>query len=173
MVVLVVLARTCAGAVLFGLWRLRYERWGARTPVLPSLPPHPGSRRNWTPNTPARHPSPQAELADVKNYNFDAPSAFDTPALLECVAQLKAGHAVEVPTYDFSRHARGTETKRVRACRGWLRGCLNGAASCGGIWGSVRSSSCWAGASCELGPAATPWTSPAAGSSTVLPSPAL
>lgn len=56
----------------------------------------------------------QAELADVKNYNFDHPDAFDTPALLECLAQLKEGRAVDVPTYDFSQHRRGTETKRVR-----------------------------------------------------------
>eukprot|EP00879_Flechtneria_rotunda_P023084 GHRR01024403.1.p1 GENE.GHRR01024403.1~~GHRR01024403.1.p1 ORF type:complete len:319 (+),score=73.59 GHRR01024403.1:1545-2501(+) len=53
------------------------------------------------------------ELADVHNYNFDHPDAFDTPALLECLDGLKAGQAVEVPTYDFSQHRRGTETKKV------------------------------------------------------------
>eukprot|EP00878_Enallax_costatus_P013746 GHUV01014377.1.p1 GENE.GHUV01014377.1~~GHUV01014377.1.p1 ORF type:complete len:419 (+),score=148.45 GHUV01014377.1:563-1819(+) len=54
-----------------------------------------------------------AELADVENYNFDHPDAFDTPALLECLERLKAGHAVEIPTYDFSRHRRGEDTKKV------------------------------------------------------------
>jgi uridine kinase len=56
----------------------------------------------------------QAELADVKNFNFDHPDAFDTPALLECLNGLKQGRPVNVPTYDFSAHRRGTETKRVR-----------------------------------------------------------
>lgn len=55
----------------------------------------------------------QDELEDVKNFNFDHPDAFDTPALLECVDGLKQGRSVNVPTYDFSQHKRGTETKRV------------------------------------------------------------
>lgn len=55
----------------------------------------------------------EAELADVKNFNFDHPDAFDTPALLECLNGLKRGRPVNVPTYDFSAHRRGTETKRV------------------------------------------------------------
>lgn len=60
----------------------------------------------------------QAELADVHNFNFDHPDAFDTPLLLDCVAKLKAGQPVEVPTYDFSKHARGSETKRVSVMEG-------------------------------------------------------
>jgi hypothetical protein len=56
----------------------------------------------------------QDELADVKNFNFDHPNAFDTPALLECLEGLVEGRPVDVPTYDFSLHKRGTETKRVR-----------------------------------------------------------
>jgi hypothetical protein len=59
----------------------------------------------------------QAELADVKNFNFDHPDAFDTPALLECVNGLKQGCSVNVPTYDFSQHKRGTETKRVSSTK--------------------------------------------------------
>jgi len=55
----------------------------------------------------------QDELADVKNFNFDDPQAFDTPALLHCLEGLKKGRAVDVPTYDFSNHRRGTESKRV------------------------------------------------------------
>ncbi len=65
--------------------------------------------------------TPQAELAYVKDYNFDHPDAFDTPALLECLDGLKAGRSVEVPTYDFSRHRRGEETKKVGA-----HGCSRG-----------------------------------------------
>jgi uridine kinase len=54
-----------------------------------------------------------AEKADVGNYNFDAPGAFDTDALLACLADLKARRVVEVPTYDFVAHARAAETRRV------------------------------------------------------------
>lgn len=53
------------------------------------------------------------ELADVENYNFDHPDAFDTPLLLDCLARLKAGQAVEIPTYDFSQHRQGQDTKKV------------------------------------------------------------
>lgn len=79
----------------------------------------------------------QAELADVKNFNFDHPDAFDTPALLECVVGLKEGRPVEVPSYDFSTHRRSKETKRVSkghrpqqllAAAGWV---LVAVASCG------------------------------------------
>lgn len=57
------------------------------------------------------------ELADVKNFNFDDPQAFDTPALLHCLEGLKKGRAVDVPTYDFSNHRRGTESKRVEPAK--------------------------------------------------------
>ncbi|WIA28487.1 hypothetical protein OEZ86_011030 [Tetradesmus obliquus] len=55
----------------------------------------------------------EEEMQDVENYNFDSPDAFDTPALLECLEQLKAGHHCEVPTYDFTQHRRGSETRKV------------------------------------------------------------
>jgi hypothetical protein len=45
--------------------------------------------------------------------SFDSPDAFDTPALLECLEQLKAGRASEVPSYDFTQHKRGTDTRKV------------------------------------------------------------
>ncbi|MEW5316301.1 MAG: hypothetical protein WDW38_007681 [Sanguina aurantia] len=54
-----------------------------------------------------------AESADVKNYDFDDPSAFDEPAILDTLLRLKQGLAVELPIYDFARHARSEETKRV------------------------------------------------------------
>jgi hypothetical protein len=60
----------------------------------------------------------QAELVDVGNYNFDHPDAFDTPCLLDCIAQLKAGQAVEVPVYDFTTHTRAKETRKV-GVGGW------------------------------------------------------
>ncbi|GBF94831.1 uridine kinase chloroplastic [Raphidocelis subcapitata] len=55
------------------------------------------------------------ERADVSNYNFDHPDAFDRDALLRCILDLRAGRSVEVPVYDFVTHSRKTdETGEVR-----------------------------------------------------------
>jgi len=45
--------------------------------------------------------------------NFDHPNSLETELMVEHVRQLKAGHAVEVPTYDFTTHTRRKETHRV------------------------------------------------------------
>ena len=44
--------------------------------------------------------------------NYDHPDSLETDLLVHHVRQLKAGKAVEVPTYDFARYARRTETER-------------------------------------------------------------
>ena len=46
--------------------------------------------------------------------NYDHPNAFDTDMLLEHLAQLKAGHAVECPVYDFTVHNRSDKTVLVQ-----------------------------------------------------------
>jgi len=51
--------------------------------------------------------------ADLVGHNFDHPSALDTDLLTEHVRALKAGRAVDVPVYDFVRHARTPEVRRV------------------------------------------------------------
>lgn len=53
------------------------------------------------------------ELANVSEYNFDAPDAFDTDAMVACMRDLAAMKPVDVPTYDFARHARSAVTRRV------------------------------------------------------------
>lgn len=45
--------------------------------------------------------------------NYDHPSSFDTDMMVEHLRQLKAGHAVEVPVYDYSIHNRSTATTLV------------------------------------------------------------
>lgn len=50
--------------------------------------------------------------AHAKNYNFDVPDAFDVPLILKCLMDLKAGRCSEVPSYDFTRHARDLEGGR-------------------------------------------------------------
>lgn len=46
-------------------------------------------------------------------FNFDHPDAFDTELLLEHLALLQAGRAVDKPTYDFARHTRADATVRL------------------------------------------------------------
>jgi len=53
--------------------------------------------------------------ADLRRHNFDHPDALDGDLLAEHVAALKAGRAVQVPVYDFVRHRRTAETRRVEA----------------------------------------------------------
>ncbi|KAJ6734638.1 URIDINE KINASE [Salix purpurea] len=45
-------------------------------------------------------------LAEVYDYNFDHPDAFNTELLLSCMAMLKNGRAVNIPDYDFKTHKR-------------------------------------------------------------------
>ena len=42
--------------------------------------------------------------------NFDRPDALDVQLLTEQIRQLRCGHAVEVPRYDFTTHTRRPET---------------------------------------------------------------
>ncbi len=45
--------------------------------------------------------------------NFDHPDALETELLVEHLKQLRAGQAVEVPNYDFTRHTRTEHTQHV------------------------------------------------------------
>ena len=49
----------------------------------------------------------------MSEYNFDHPNAMDQEAILQCLVDLKARKAVEVPIYDFKTHSRAAETQRV------------------------------------------------------------
>ncbi|KAI8873731.1 uridine kinase [Ramicandelaber brevisporus] len=51
----------------------------------------------------------QSKQAFANNYDFDRPDAFDYDALFETLLKLKKGEAVDVPVYDFSKHARSTD----------------------------------------------------------------
>jgi uridine kinase len=51
--------------------------------------------------------------AELLHHNFDHPGALDNDLLVSHVAALKAGHAIEVPIYDFVRHRRTSRTRRV------------------------------------------------------------
>ncbi len=49
--------------------------------------------------------------------NYDHPHSLDTELMVEHVAALRAGHAIEVPLYDFARYARRPTTETVRPTR--------------------------------------------------------
>jgi uridine kinase len=51
--------------------------------------------------------------SQLLGHNFDHPAALDNDLLVSHLAALKAGHAVEVPIYDFVRHRRTPRTRRV------------------------------------------------------------
>ena len=45
--------------------------------------------------------------------NYDHPEALDSDLLASHLARLRAGHAVEVPVYDYVNHTRRAQTQRV------------------------------------------------------------
>ena len=45
--------------------------------------------------------------------NYDHPESLDNALLIEHLKLLRAGHAVDVPIYDYASHARRAETRRV------------------------------------------------------------
>ena len=48
-----------------------------------------------------------------KKLNYDHPNAFDTPLLVQHLDALRAGQAIECPTYDYTVHNRAAETITV------------------------------------------------------------
>src|SRR3954463_12918789 len=49
--------------------------------------------------------------------NYDHPDSLETDLLVRHVRDLKGGTAVDVPLYDFTRHARRTDTQRCQPRR--------------------------------------------------------
>lgn len=49
-------------------------------------------------------------LEERKTLNFDHPKALETSLLVEHIKQLKAGHAIHTPNYDFTIHNRSDKT---------------------------------------------------------------
>ncbi|MCB1007779.1 MAG: uridine kinase [Acidobacteria bacterium] len=51
--------------------------------------------------------------AHLQSHNFDHPDALDTELMVHHLTELKAGRAIDLPIYDFVRHRRTTETRRI------------------------------------------------------------
>lgn len=52
-------------------------------------------------------------VAQRSMVNFDHPDTLDTELMIEHLKQLKAGKPVDIPVYDFTRHARTDKTQRI------------------------------------------------------------
>jgi uridine kinase len=64
------------------------------------------------------HDAYYKDLADLPRaqrdlINFDHPDSLETTLLVEHLLHLKQGKSVETPIYDFTRHSRTNETRRV------------------------------------------------------------
>jgi len=56
---------------------------------------------------------PELRLEDRAALNYDHPDALETDLLVKHVEALRAGQPIEMPTYDFARHARRTDTETI------------------------------------------------------------
>ena len=54
---------------------------------------------------------------ELSKLNYDHPDAFDTELLIEHLAKLRAGEAVDCPVYDFTVHNRSDRTIHVKPSR--------------------------------------------------------
>ena len=60
---------------------------------------------------------PELRLEDRAALNYDHPNSLETDLLVSHVQELKRGHPVQVPAYDFTRHARLAETETFQPRR--------------------------------------------------------
>ncbi len=59
----------------------------------------------------------ELSLEERRLLNYDHPDAFETELLMQHLELLKAGKAIEYPTYDYSRYNRARETLRIEPKR--------------------------------------------------------
>lgn len=57
---------------------------------------------------------PELRLEERAALNYDHPDSLETDLLVRHVDELKAGRPIELPVYDFTRHARRRESETVR-----------------------------------------------------------
>lgn len=52
-------------------------------------------------------------MEERKKTNYDHPDALETDMLIKHLKELKKGHTIECPVYDYSQHTRSKETKTI------------------------------------------------------------
>jgi uridine kinase len=57
------------------------------------------------------------EPEDRARINYDHPASLESSLLAQHLSELRAGHAVDVPSYDFATHTRRPETRTVQPAR--------------------------------------------------------
>lgn len=62
-------------------------------------------------------PHDDLTLEERRTINYDHPDALDTDLLVRHLEELRAGRAVDCPTYDFTQHTRAKETVTIRPSR--------------------------------------------------------
>lgn len=55
--------------------------------------------------------------ANITAFNFDHPTAFDNPLIVEHIQKLKRGESIEMPVYDFVHHRRTEQTIHIEPKR--------------------------------------------------------
>ena len=60
---------------------------------------------------------PDMTYEEKAKLNYDHPDAFDTDLLIDAVRELKKGHSVECPIYDYTIHDRSDKTKIIRPAK--------------------------------------------------------
>lgn len=58
-------------------------------------------------------PYEELSIEERQKVNYDHPDAFDTEMMIEHLRQLKAGHGIDCPIYDYTTYSRTSETIRV------------------------------------------------------------
>ena len=58
-------------------------------------------------------PYEELSIEERKKINYDHPDAFDTEMMIDHLRELKAGHAIECPIYDYTTYSRSKETTRL------------------------------------------------------------
>ena len=68
--------------------------------------------------------------------NYDHPDAFETELLVEAVKELKKGHSVQCPVYDYTIHDRSDKTITIKPAKVIIvEGILiSSAGNCAGRW---------------------------------------
>jgi len=56
---------------------------------------------------------PELPIEERVKQNYDHPASMDTPYLVEHLKSLRAGKAIDRPSYDFAKYARRKETVRI------------------------------------------------------------
>ena len=58
-------------------------------------------------------PYDDIEFEERAKLNYDTPSAFDTEMFYNDLVKIKSGNEVDIPTYDYTKHTRSSETLHI------------------------------------------------------------